>query len=566
MVATLAALALGGVAHGQRPQGGPGSGASLTIDFTAAAADGTPVTDLTPADVTVRVGGKVRTIESLTLKTIAAGKPAAAGIAPPFSTNEPVEGRSILIIVDVESLRAGTEVEIRTAIESVLKDVTAADRVGFSVAPRDTAQVALGSPLARVREAVEALRGSRPASVSNADALCRTKDTLEFVRAMMEPLAGQDQPTSLVFIAASLSTPGRASGSSGTCEVLTDHYQAIVTTAAGSRVNFYVVQGDPGTMGRQDGLENLAGESGAGQVMRVVGDGFAPRVLSEASNYWVATLAPDSSDRPGQPQRLEVRGVREGVTVRARTEVVIGRGAAGAKPESMSVGDMARSTQAFTDLQLRATAVSQRGQADKMTVLVFAQPVDPTVKIKEMSVGYFDQNNKGARISAKPEQIAAALVPIPLALDAGKYRIRVAAVDTNGKSGAVDINIDTSTTPAGSLKLSGLMLGASKGGSMSPQLIYKDEDKILAFIEFYGQIPAGTGIKAGFELSDSDTGKAISFVQAGGKSTNEPDKFQLFGELPIDKLAPGDYVVRAIVQLEGQPEGRVLRTFRKVAK
>ena len=53
----------------------------------------------------------------------------------------------------------------------------------------------------------------------------------------------------------------------------------------------------------------------------------------------------------------------------------------------------------------------------------------------------------------------------------------------------------------------------------------------------------------------------LSSRPAGGP-TNEPDKLQVFGEIPVDKLAPGDYVIRAIVQMEGQPEGKVIRTLR----
>jgi hypothetical protein len=37
------------------------------------------------------------------------------------------------------------------------------------------------------------------------------------------------------------------------------------------------------------------------------------------------------------------------------------------------------------------------------------------------------------------------------------------------------------------------------------------------------------------------------------------------GAVPIGALPPGDYVVRAMVALEGHPATRVVRTLRKVA-
>src|SRR6187399_949002 len=89
----------GAVTHGQRPQGGGAPGPML-IDFSATLPDGKPATDLTAADLSIKIGGKVRSITDLTLKRIAApaaaaagapatATPAAAGGAPPpYFTNE----------------------------------------------------------------------------------------------------------------------------------------------------------------------------------------------------------------------------------------------------------------------------------------------------------------------------------------------------------------------------------------------------------------------------------------------------------------------------------------------
>ncbi len=43
----------------------------------------------------------------------------------------------------------------------------------------------------------------------------------------------------------------------------------------------------------------------------------------------------------------------------------------------------------------------------------------------------------------------------------------------------------------------------------------------------------------------------------------EPDRRIALGALPISALAPGEYVVRAIVSVDGRPVGRVTRTLRK---
>jgi hypothetical protein len=41
---------------------------------------------------------------------------------------------------------------------------------------------------------------------------------------------------------------------------------------------------------------------------------------------------------------------------------------------------------------------------------------------------------------------------------------------------------------------------------------------------------------------------------------------QVFGEIPIASLKPGDYSIRAMVRVKDQGEGRSLRTIRKIAK
>jgi hypothetical protein len=65
----------------------------IRIDFQAVTADGRPVTDLGPGDVTVRIAGRPRDVRSLDLVEVAGGAPRPAGPArPPFVTNVPPAG------------------------------------------------------------------------------------------------------------------------------------------------------------------------------------------------------------------------------------------------------------------------------------------------------------------------------------------------------------------------------------------------------------------------------------------------------------------------------------------
>ena len=43
------------------------------------------------------------------------------------------------------------------------------------------------------------------------------------------------------------------------------------------------------------------------------------------------------------------------------------------------------------------------------------------------------------------------------------------------------------------------------------------------------------------------------------------NRYAATGAVPLGALPPGDYVVRAMIALEGQPMTRVVRTIRKAA-
>jgi hypothetical protein len=445
--------------------------------------------------------------------------------------------------------------------------------------------------LARVRDAVNAIRGQKQAGEKTgneilqskdqsnlsatekntvANGFCRTSQTLALVNSLLQRLAGSETPTNVIVIAGNLSMPGKETGTSGTCEVLQAAYQSIADTAAEVRANFYVVQGDSGVMGRDQGLDQLAGVTGAGQVLRVSGDGFAPRVLAASSAYWVATIAPDPADRAGRAQTLDVKASRAGVTLQHRASaaparVAPGAAAAAAKPGPASPKDMISSPAQFTDLQLRAAAIVQRGAEDKFNVLIQAEPVDPAVKITAMRVGYFDKTtNKGGSLDSP--KASAFPITTAFAVPGGQYRVRVAATDDAGRSGAVDIPLDVSLATAGPLRVSSLMFGAPEGtNGMKAQLTFSNEEQLIVFFQMYGQLTAGISVK--FEVAKSDAGPTIeTYPPSSGGPTNEPDKLQVVGRIPIAKLDPGDYVIRVIVQMEGQPEGKVTRTFRKIAR
>jgi hypothetical protein len=83
----------------------------------------------------------------------------------------------------------------------------------------------------------------------------------------------------------------------------------------------------------------------------------------------------------------------------------------------------------------------------------------------------------------------------------------------------------------------------------------------IAFLELYGRPTAPLGAKV--ELAATPDGEAIAAVPVAAAASSEPDRFTLTATLPLESLKPGDYIVRATIGVQGQPEGRIVRTLRK---
>src|SRR5688500_3083337 len=119
------------------PQGDP-----VAVDFLALAATGDPVADLTADQVTLRVGGKTRKIQTLQFRKMedrrATGGPLPdVAVAPPYGTNvlSEADARTLVIVVEDESLEPGREAAMREAVAMLLAGLSVRDRVALVTVP-----------------------------------------------------------------------------------------------------------------------------------------------------------------------------------------------------------------------------------------------------------------------------------------------------------------------------------------------------------------------------------------------------------------------------------------------
>lgn len=569
----------------------------LSVDFLAVSRDGTPVEDLTAADVTIRIGGRirsVRTLQRISVADLAGGAGAdALDRLPPFGTNATSDaGRRLALAIDTDSSRPGREAPLRQAVERLIAGLTSRDRLALVTMPYGGIKVPFTTDHESVRRALTAIVGNAPSAETGSALACRTRETLKELSVFLGTLRVREDPAIVMFITSGLAAPRHDAPvtlAPGMCELRAELFDQVGVAAGAARAHFYIIQ--PGdafqqspTLSREniagtgflgsdnpiEGIEHLAGVTG-GKMLQLTGstETALGRVLRESAAYYVVGVDADRNDRSGRSQQLEVRVKRPDVEVRGRPlitfpkpEPALGRVASVIDP---SPRDMLAVATVFRDLPLRATAfVSPGPDATTLRITTLAEPVDPGVKFTALMAALFDRSGKAVvHWVATAEELARPAIIGAMPAPPGGYRLRVAAVDTTGRGGTADYDFDTELPSTGPVKLSSIVLGLSRGGTFVPKLQFTNEPVAIAYLELYGGA-TGTAVTARIEIAQTLNGPALVAVPLAIEATG-PNRYVSKGAVPIGSLLPGDYVVRALVAADGHPMTRVVRTLRKAA-
>lgn len=558
---------------------------AVRIDFRAVTGDGTPVTNLEPSDVTLRLGGRPRTITSLDFVEAASGEPGPAGPAtPPFATNASVAGggRTVVLVVDDDSVETGRAEGLKRTLTRIVEGLAPGDTVGlFSTRRTGGTSLAPTTDHAAVRQAIDGFRG-HSGGETDQDFQCRTLATLQQLQSIVGSATGET-PTTVAFFSAAMKQPSDEAAKMVTqmsdvaptlCRLPPRSFEDLTGPLAESRAHIHVVHVAEGTSrtitDAAYGVESVAGVVGT-ETLRLTGDGeaVAQRILGESAAYYMATIAPDPADKGGTPQRLELSASREGVRVLSRPSVTPAR-LAGAPTAARSgktpPRDMIRTADAFRDLPLRAAGYASRNQGDdRIRIIVLFEPDDSTTKIASAMVGLVSPEGKLiAQWSSQDADLASSPARAVLAAAAGEYRMRVAAVDAKGRSGAVDQQINAALTTAGPISLSTPLLGpVPTSGGFSPKLLFDADDTgVVSYVEAYA-VPAGADVTAMLELARTEDGEALGATEAQVRPGAADDHRLIVGGFSIDTLQPGDYVIRTVISIDGKPVGRAVATMRK---
>lgn len=556
----------------------------LAIQFSVVTDDGANIADLKPEEVSVRVGGRARPVRSLQLIRVDAGAGSDSGLPLPYGTNAvSAAGRTIVMIIDDESFRPGLEGVLRSAADGLIAGLGSLDRLSLVTLPLGGTRVPLTTDHSRVRTAMSLLVGQAAPNQTGSDLACRTRRTLESLVTYLEAVGVREEPMTVVFVTAAMAAPRRDAVTAlapGMCE-LSEHLFGRVAVAAGAaRAQFYVVRpgdaSDGGALQRETGrgsdnplagVDHLVGVTG-GKLLSLTGSSGTAldRVLAETAGYYLASVEAHASDRSGRTQLLDVNISRRNVEVRSNPHITF------AKPDARtdkmlqpSLRDMLSTTALFRDLPLRATAYptldKDRGHVRLVTV---AEPVESGVKLESLTAALYDPSGKVAyQWVATSEELQRSPVIGAMLTPPGQYRLRVAAIDTTGRAGTADYEVEAVIVKAGTLRLSSLVLGLSRQTGFVPRLQFTNEPLAIAYVELEG-LKERDKLVGAVEVAQSLNGPAIVSVPIAVQASSE-GRYAAMGSIAVGALPPGDYIVRAIVGLQGSAPTRVIRTLRKAA-
>ena len=564
-------------------------GASLlSVDFTAIARDGGPLTDLSAKEVSIRVAGRTRKVRSLQLIETVGSSSLDDNLPLPFGTNSVSDsGRTLALIVDDDSFITGREAPLREAVEALVRRLSPLDRLSLITMPYGGVKVPFTTDHARIRTALLTIVGQAPPGETGSQLACRTRRTLESLAGYLDSQHGiRTTPLTVMFITGGLAAPRRdapISMAPGVCELRQELFKEVGEAAGAARAQFYVIQpGDDmakptiqetesiaganyrGSDNPIEGIEHLVGVTG-GIMLPLTNhaDGALGRVVRESAAYYLATIDADRSDLSGRVQQLEVKVSRPGVQLRARPHIAFPEPGPGSRSANPSPREMLSVSTIFRDLPLRTSGYAAlEADATSLRVVTLTEPVEPGVQLASLVAALFDRDGKlVSHWTATTEELQRRIVIGAMPAAPGAYRLRVAAIDSTGRSGTADYELEAEVVHTGPLKLSSLILGLSRDGGFTPKLQFSTEPAAIGYLEMYGGNP-GMKVSSALEVAATLNGPALAVAPFAIESAGN-GRYVARGAVPIGALPPGDYVVRALVGIDGQALTRVVRTLRK---
>jgi VWFA-related protein len=368
----------------------------------------------------------------------------------------------------------------------------------------------------------------------------------------------------------------------------------------------------------QDSLRVLADETGGfASVNTNDADGAFQRLIDDNSSYYVLGYYPANDRRDGRFRRIEVRVTRPGLTVRARKGYVAPRGRApetklsGPNDASPELREAMTSPLPMSTLPMAASAAVFKGPAPNGSVvvstLIGARDLELTEKngtfqndleIALMAVSQSGKTFSGDRntvnLLLKPDTVPRVRaggfrVITSIDLPAGRYQLRVAAREANGKrAGSIFYDVDVPDFSKEKLAMSGIALTSASSGIAptvrpkdplkdllpGPLTTYRDfvtDDELAFFAEVYdntGPPAHKVALSASVKAEGGQTVFQTREERDSSELAGQSGGYGFTARVPLKEMAPGLYVLRidAQVQAGDRPSTSREVMFRVVAR
>jgi VWFA-related protein len=593
----------------------------VTVDVTVVDGDGRPIHDLQPRDFVVEVDGLRRRVISAQWVALTPATPAApsvqdaarvAAVREPYSSNATsVPGRFIMRLVDRGNIRFEGMLAHRAAIEGFIDGLQPSDRLsvvasGFGSAP----SMPFTTDHERAKRTLTSIVGQR--------GLDPPSSALKALRELLIELKPIEAPKTIVLISEGFGVPTPDSGEPLIQEIerlaaeartivyalqlaprITDIRRTTQDTKLGPDLTEPVAadrrgaargQGLPDLGGAQTmpgpanapvadraqgggGLYSVAAATG-GSMFTVVmeADPAFARIDSEISDYYLLGVEADPSTRDGKPHGIKVDVDRSGVTVRSRRQLIANRPLPPPRTPEEALVPAFSSPTPIAALPIRVATFSMRGAGEKNIQLMIQAEVGADYAVQKSVVLGFVIADKNDRVVQRragnsslrpivPGQPSALQFTTSVTLDPGDYTMKLAVADGD-RVGSVEHAVHAALGTAGAIAFSDLVVGGT--GSAKPAMpppvgpIIRT-DCVQGVVEAYGA--AAADVRGRLEIASAADGPASVSAAMAVASGNA--RAVLTQVLPIQDLAAGRYVLRAVLAAPNPPARTIIRSFEK---
>ena len=256
--------------------------------------------------------------------------------------------------------------------------------------------------------------------------------------------------------------------------------------------------------------------------------------------------------------RLTVEVRRNGVTVRARKEIVVSS-TPRAAPNPV---DLLAQPIDFTELPLTVATFTTRGEEPSTLKVIVL--VEVSAGAAEAAGGSYAFSIAAApakpvfetadRLAAgSPASAVAAQVP------PGRYRLRAAAVDTAGRQGSLDMPIVVGLRQVGALQFSDLIVGRLEG-AFTPATRVPPGVPLVSVLELYSADPSQLeGLDVSVELRRAGGPTEPTLVPAEVRKTSLDRRRIANANIPATSLGSGTWLISAVVRRGSEVLGQVTR-------